>query len=65
MNKALLEIYKKAPLNGEDVSYLIAKDALMHIHVKSRGEIESPDDSCVECGLDLRDPIHRRMGWSK
>ena len=33
--------------------------AFNHCHVKARNGRESPNDTCLECGLDLRNPIHR------
>ena len=33
--------------------------AFKHMHVAEQGEPLS--DSCAECGLDLRDPIHKRL----
>lgn len=57
---ALMEIYGRAPALGEDVSFLIAKRALMHIHVRGRDGVEAEGDECLVCGLDLRNPIHAR-----
>jgi len=61
MNKhmmALLEIYIRAPAAGEDASFIIAKNALTHTHVHGRDGIEANGDECLECGLDIRNPIH-------
>ena len=58
--KALLEIYKRAPSNGEDVSYLIAKNALIHTHVHCRDGVKADGDECLLCGLDIRDQVHKR-----
>jgi len=33
--------------------------AFKHTHTKDH---EREDDACAECGLDIRDPIHRRVG---
>lgn len=56
--KALLDIYEQAPAAGEDVSYLIARSALAHTHVRGRDGVQAKGDECLVCGLDLRDGIH-------
>ena len=32
-----------------------------HYHVKARDGVESPDDLCLKCGFDLRNPIHVKI----
>ena len=55
---ALMEIYNRAPTLGEDVSFLIAKEALIHIHVAGR---DGDTDTCHKCGLNFRNGIHARI----
>lgn len=42
-------------LQRDNAAYL---KAFKHYHVAS----DDGSDSCAECGLDLRNPIHRRLG---